>query len=141
MYNFQQGSHGPERDAERETVAYQKLLAKYEALRTAADEGVFQVTIHSDSGTITMPVSFLEGRNIAITLAEHFADWVEHVEKSLNYSLEAVGDELKLDRKEKEARQQQRNREAVVSRAADAQRELAEAAPEVAARQEGGAAL
>lgn len=123
MYNFQQGSHGAEQDAERETVAYKKLLTKYDALRLAADEGVFQITIHTDSGSINVPVSFLAGRNIATQLAEDFANWVEHIEKSLNYSLEAVADELRADRKEKEERQQQHNREAVAARTIDAQQE------------------
>lgn len=124
MYNFQQTAHGPERDVEREKVAYDKLLVKYAALRLAADEGVFQVTIHSDSGVITVPVSYFEGCSIAISLAEGFSKWIGHVEGALNYSLEAVADELRAERKEQEARQQQRNQEAAVARAKDAQFEL-----------------
>lgn len=104
MYNFQQAVHGPSIEAAREKAAYDKLLAKYEALQFAADEGVFQVTVHTDSGPITVPVSFLEGRNIAALLAESFAEWVQQMENTLNWSIEAAGDEFKIDKKQKEAR-------------------------------------
>ncbi len=103
MYNFQQAVHGPSIEAAREKAAYDKLLAKYEALQFAADEGVFQVTIHSDSGPITVPVSFLEGRNIAALLAESFAEWVQQMETTLNWSIEAAGDEFKIEKERKVA--------------------------------------
>jgi hypothetical protein len=125
MYNFQQNA--VRKDAERERAVYEKLLAKYDTLSTAADEGVFQVTVHTDSGTITIPTEFAKGRGIAIELAEVLSDWIIKIERNLNSSLEALGDEVKEDQNEKERKQGERNKEAEAARAQDAQLEIANA--------------
>jgi hypothetical protein len=125
MYNYQQ--NGTQRDAERELVVYNKLLAKHEALLTAADEGVFQVTIHTDAGAIAIPTDFVKGRGIAIDLAEVLSDWIGKIESNLNHSLENVGEEVRYERREEERKQGIRHAEARQFREEEAQVELAKA--------------
>ncbi|MGI4873240.1 MAG: hypothetical protein ACRYFX_18925 [Janthinobacterium lividum] len=116
MYDYQQNA--ARKDAERERVAYEKALAKYDAINMAADEGVFQVTIQSDSGTITMPVSFVTGRDVATWLAEAQAAWLKQVEKYLNSSLVNLGEETEVEQNRVWLRQEQAEEAAAQRRAA-----------------------
>jgi hypothetical protein len=78
--------------AKRETKVYKKLVAQYHELLTAADEGVFQITVHSQSGTITVPVDMKDGSQLTVELLECF---IKRIERNLNSTLVELGYETR----------------------------------------------
>ena len=88
--------------AKRETKVYKKLVAQYHNLLTAADEGVFQITVHSQSGTITVPVDMKDGGQLTAELLECFIKRIQRIERNLNNTLAELGFEAKQARNKKQ---------------------------------------
>lgn len=77
--------------AEREKAVYDKMLSLYNQLLFAATEGVYEISVRSHSGLITVPVDLSDGISIAMILAEAFSCRVDKVEEDLNTILMEVG--------------------------------------------------
>ncbi|MVN78080.1 hypothetical protein GO988_17255 [Hymenobacter sp. HMF4947] len=93
--------------AKRERKVYKKLLAQYHQLLSAADEGVFEITVRSQSGAITVPVSLGDGGQLTADLVDCFAGRIQLLERNLNNSLIEIGFETKKGREKKQKKQAQ----------------------------------
>jgi uncharacterized protein (DUF885 family) len=93
MYDYQENYS--RLAAEREKVVYERMLTQYDALLTASIEGVFEVTVRSQSGAITIPVTLSDGISLTHELIECFSERIESVERNLNTSLAELGAETK----------------------------------------------
>lgn len=117
----------------RYQALYDKFKGIYHALLLAQDEGVYEITVRSQTGVITVPVSFSDGTEIAAMMVENFSKRVDHMETLLNGQLEEAGHELAYDRKkaviESEAREVEINKERARVAANLAQQAAATAAP------------
>lgn len=122
MYDYQQNYS--QQAAEREKAVYESMLAQYNALLYASDEGVFEVTIRSQSGAVTIPVNLLHGTQLTQDLIEGFSRRIDKLQSNLNATIEEIGLETrsKTTRKARE----EAEREAVMQRNRVAYADLAQ---------------
>jgi hypothetical protein len=107
MYNYQKNSLHEE--AAREHAVYTKMVAQYQQLLTASDEGVFEVTVRTQSGSIAVAMSLNDGNGIAASVADVLGKRIDVLERRLNGTLSDIGadtEEQFLKLMEKEAQQQ-----------------------------------
>jgi len=100
MYDYL--DHYGKRAIERQKAVYDKLAAQYYQLLSASDEGVFEITVRSQSGTITIPVDLKVGSGIASELAENFSLRVDKLESNLNTTVANLGVENRSTQREAE---------------------------------------
>jgi hypothetical protein len=93
--------------AKRERKVYKKLLAQYHQLLFAADEGVFEITVRSQSGAVTIPVDLTHGSQLTADLVDGFLGRIKQLEHNLNNSLIELGFETKKAREKKQKKQTQ----------------------------------
>lgn len=89
MYDYL--DHHGERAIERKKAIYEKLAAQYYELLSASDEGVFEITVRSQSGSITIPVDLKTGNDLTCNLADAFAVRVDKLEEDLNMVVQNLG--------------------------------------------------
>jgi hypothetical protein len=94
--------------AKRERKVYKKLLVQYHQLLAAADEGVFEITVRSQSGAIAIPVDLKHGGQLTADLVDYFVERIQRLERNLNNSLVELGWETKKAREKKQEKQAQR---------------------------------
>lgn len=116
MYDYQQNAG--EFTAQRERAVYEKLVGVYNQLLFAADEGVFEVTIRSQSGAIVVPVSLNDGSQLTHDLLGVFCKQIDRVEDSLNRVIAENGVEVRQELARKQQQARQREEDAVAARAA-----------------------
>ena len=100
MYDREQNYS--EKTLKREKKIYKKLLAIYNALLFAADEGVYEVTIRSQAGAIVVPVSLNDGCEITHLVVENFGARLSRLEANFKASLENAGVEATTVRESEE---------------------------------------
>lgn len=93
MYDYQENYS--RLTADRERAVYEKLLAQYDALLVASIEGVFEITVRSQSGAIVVPVFMNKGIGFTNDLIEYFSERIDRVERNLNTTLKEIGEEAK----------------------------------------------
>jgi hypothetical protein len=106
MYDYQENYS--RHAAAREKAVYDKLLEQYDALLKASIEGVFEITVRSQSGAIRVPVSLNDGIELTNNLIEAFTGRIDMVERHLNVSLAELGSETELEMKREKEREQER---------------------------------
>ncbi|OGX80839.1 hypothetical protein BEN47_06165 [Hymenobacter lapidarius] len=115
MYDYQQNFS--QESATRQTTIYNKLVAQWAALLLASDEGVFEVTIRSQSGPVTIAVCLNDGTEIAQLLAENFGKRIARLEHNLNTTLGEIGLEVRADLQAAQRQEVQRDAESAQRRA------------------------
>lgn len=94
MYNYLEGS--ALQAVEREKAVYEKMLSQYQQLLFDATEGVYEISVRSHSGLITVPVNIADGISITHILVEAFSNRVDKVEENLNTTLIELGNEAEV---------------------------------------------
>lgn len=98
MYDFQENY--TQQAAEREKAVYDKLVAQFHQLLYAADEGVFEITVRSLSGPITVAVA--NGSELTQYVVEALSKQIGRIETNLNRTVAEMGSEVKSELRKKE---------------------------------------
>lgn len=100
MYDYLKNYNGD--TIARYTALYEKFQGMYHALLFAQDEGVFEITVRSQSGAVVIPVGFGDGTEIAAMMVENFSKRVDDIQHQLNYQITELGAEIEASQKREE---------------------------------------
>jgi predicted helicase len=99
MYDYQK--HYTRKMVKRERRVYKGLLAQYHQLLLAMDEGVFEITVRSESGAVTVPLSLAHSGQVVMEVVELHAKRLQQAEKRLNASVKEANFETALAEKKR----------------------------------------